>query len=42
LTPVISHLKREVDEQKRRLERGNQFEGEMGKIRKELDTKKKE
>jgi hypothetical protein len=39
---VMSHMKREVDEQKRRLERGEQFEGEVGKIKKELDAKKKE
>jgi hypothetical protein len=38
----MSHMKREVDEQKRRLERGEQFEGEVGKIKKELDAKKKE
>lgn len=38
----MAHLKREVDEQKRRLERGEQFEGEMGKIRKDLEAKKKE
>jgi hypothetical protein len=35
-------MKREVDEQKRRLEREEQFEGEVGKIKKELDAKKKE
>ena len=38
----MSHLKREVDEQKRRMEIGEQFEGHIGKLRKELDAKKRE
>ena len=42
MVPVIAHLKREVDEQRRRREIGEQFEGEIGKIRKELEAKKKE
>jgi hypothetical protein len=42
IIPVMSHLKREVDEQKRRMEIGEQFEGHIGKLRKELDAKKRE
>lgn len=42
LMPVMTHLKREVDEQKRRMEIGEQFEGQVGKLRKEMEARKRE
>jgi hypothetical protein len=40
--PVVKHMRKEVDEQKRREREYDMFEDEMAKFRRELDRREKE